>query len=173
VVVDEFEGGGGRMVTVARWSNGAVAEEYIWARQNSAACPGTSTPETRAGPSVGQGAGHSNDAIPRSSTASPTPDVLPARGVRGVAGRRRGYKKRHVATIAVAVAVAVAVAAGVMSPCRHCAFVVDHYGDQSEQLALLGNDSSLHRAEIWRAVVQSWGRRRSGWAGCCGRDGPA
>jgi hypothetical protein len=28
-VVGEFEGGG-RMVTVARWSNGAIAEEYIW-----------------------------------------------------------------------------------------------------------------------------------------------
>ena len=28
-VVGEFEGGG-RMVTVARWRDGAVAEEYIW-----------------------------------------------------------------------------------------------------------------------------------------------
>ena len=28
-VVGEFEGGG-RMVTVARWGNGAIAEEYIW-----------------------------------------------------------------------------------------------------------------------------------------------
>ena len=28
-VVGEFEGGG-RMVTVARWQNGAIAEEYIW-----------------------------------------------------------------------------------------------------------------------------------------------
>jgi hypothetical protein len=28
-VVGEFEGGG-RMVTVARWSDGAIAEEYIW-----------------------------------------------------------------------------------------------------------------------------------------------
>ena len=28
-VVGEFEGGG-RMVTVARWRNGAIAEEYIW-----------------------------------------------------------------------------------------------------------------------------------------------
>jgi hypothetical protein len=29
-VVGEFEGGG-RMVTVARWRDGAIAEEYIWA----------------------------------------------------------------------------------------------------------------------------------------------
>lgn len=29
-VVGEFEGGG-RMVTVARWVDGAIAEEYIWA----------------------------------------------------------------------------------------------------------------------------------------------
>jgi hypothetical protein len=28
-VVGEFEGGG-RMVTVAKWRDGAVAEEYIW-----------------------------------------------------------------------------------------------------------------------------------------------
>lgn len=28
-VVGEFEGGG-RMVTVARWRDGAIAEEYIW-----------------------------------------------------------------------------------------------------------------------------------------------
>jgi hypothetical protein len=28
-VVGELEGGG-RMVTVARWRNGAIAEEYIW-----------------------------------------------------------------------------------------------------------------------------------------------
>ena len=28
-VVGEFEAGG-RMVTVARWNNGAIAEEYIW-----------------------------------------------------------------------------------------------------------------------------------------------
>ena len=28
-VVGEFEGGG-RMVTVARWADGAIAEEYIW-----------------------------------------------------------------------------------------------------------------------------------------------
>lgn len=28
-VVGEFEGGG-RMVTVARWQDGAIAEEYIW-----------------------------------------------------------------------------------------------------------------------------------------------
>ena len=28
-VVGEFEGGG-RMVTVARWHDGAIAEEYIW-----------------------------------------------------------------------------------------------------------------------------------------------
>ena len=28
-VVGEFEAGG-RMVTVARWSDGAIAEEYIW-----------------------------------------------------------------------------------------------------------------------------------------------
>src|ERR1700741_2475371 len=28
-VVGEFEGGG-RMVTVARWKDGAIAEEYIW-----------------------------------------------------------------------------------------------------------------------------------------------
>jgi hypothetical protein len=28
-VVGEFEGGG-RMVTVARWRDGAVAEEYLW-----------------------------------------------------------------------------------------------------------------------------------------------
>jgi hypothetical protein len=28
-VVGEFEGGG-RMVTVARWRKGAIAEEYIW-----------------------------------------------------------------------------------------------------------------------------------------------
>jgi hypothetical protein len=29
-VVGEFEGGG-RMVTVAKWRDGAIAEEYIWA----------------------------------------------------------------------------------------------------------------------------------------------
>ena len=28
-VVGEFEGGG-RMVTVAKWRDGAIAEEYIW-----------------------------------------------------------------------------------------------------------------------------------------------
>jgi hypothetical protein len=28
-VVGEFEGGG-RMVTIAKWRNGAIAEEYIW-----------------------------------------------------------------------------------------------------------------------------------------------
>jgi hypothetical protein len=28
-VVGEFEGGG-RMVTIAKWHNGAIAEEYIW-----------------------------------------------------------------------------------------------------------------------------------------------
>jgi len=28
-VIGEF-GGGGRMVTVAKWVNGAIAEEYIW-----------------------------------------------------------------------------------------------------------------------------------------------
>jgi hypothetical protein len=28
-VIGEFEGGG-RMVTVAKWVNGAIAEEYIW-----------------------------------------------------------------------------------------------------------------------------------------------
>lgn len=28
-IVGEFEGGG-RMVTVARWRDGAIAEEYIW-----------------------------------------------------------------------------------------------------------------------------------------------
>ncbi len=28
-MVGEFEGGG-RMVTVARWKDGAIAEEYIW-----------------------------------------------------------------------------------------------------------------------------------------------
>lgn len=28
-VIGEFEGGG-RMVTVARWRDGAIAEEYIW-----------------------------------------------------------------------------------------------------------------------------------------------
>jgi hypothetical protein len=28
-VVGEFEGGG-RMVTVAKWGDGAIAEEYIW-----------------------------------------------------------------------------------------------------------------------------------------------
>lgn len=28
-VIGEFEGGG-RMVTVAKWRNGAIAEEYIW-----------------------------------------------------------------------------------------------------------------------------------------------
>ena len=28
-VVEEFEGGG-RMVTVAKWRDGAIAEEYIW-----------------------------------------------------------------------------------------------------------------------------------------------
>ena len=28
-VIGEFEGGG-RMVTVAKWSDGAIAEEYIW-----------------------------------------------------------------------------------------------------------------------------------------------
>jgi hypothetical protein len=28
-VVGEFEGGG-RMVTVAKWHDGAIAEEYIW-----------------------------------------------------------------------------------------------------------------------------------------------
>ena len=27
--VGEFEGGG-RMVTVAKWVNGAISEEYIW-----------------------------------------------------------------------------------------------------------------------------------------------
>ena len=29
-VIGEFEGGG-RMVTVAKWRDGAIAEEYIWA----------------------------------------------------------------------------------------------------------------------------------------------
>ena len=29
-VIGEFEGGG-RMVTVAKWKDGAIAEEYIWA----------------------------------------------------------------------------------------------------------------------------------------------
>ncbi len=28
-VVGELEGGG-RMVTVARWTDGAIAEEYVW-----------------------------------------------------------------------------------------------------------------------------------------------
>jgi hypothetical protein len=28
-VIGEFEGGG-RMVTVAKWRDGAIAEEYIW-----------------------------------------------------------------------------------------------------------------------------------------------
>jgi hypothetical protein len=29
VIIGEFEGGG-RMVTVAKWRDGAIAEEYIW-----------------------------------------------------------------------------------------------------------------------------------------------
>ena len=33
-VVGEFEGGG-RMVTVARWRDGAIAEEYIWMQRLS------------------------------------------------------------------------------------------------------------------------------------------
>lgn len=29
-MIGEFEGGG-RMVTVAKWVDGAIAEEYVWA----------------------------------------------------------------------------------------------------------------------------------------------